>query len=245
MYEKSMSDAWSEIMKDAANSITGEYIIERDDGRIETLQVSDYKKSFSEWDELERKAIKHAKGKVLDIGCGAGRVALHLQTLGHEVVGIDLGPSAIAACKAMGLRKAYVMSTTNLQFNDNTFDTIIMFGNNLGIAGDEKQTISMLRTLYNITTPDAIILAGSVDAVNTKNEDHLKYHETNRARNKPPGLVRIKVKYKEYVTNWFDLWLVTLTELDRITKRSGWRVDKIYRTGKVNQPAYIGILIKK
>jgi len=240
-----MSDAWSEIMKDAVNGIVGEYTIERDDGRVETLQVSDYNKSFSEWDELERQAIKHAKGRVLDIGCGAGRVALHLQTLGHEVVGIDLAPGAIAACKAMGLGEAYVMSATSLQFKNNTFDTIIMFGNNFGIAGDEKQTISMLRTLYKITTPDAIILAGSVDALNTNNEDHLKYHGINRAKNKPPGLVRIRVKYKEYVTDWFDLWLVTLSELDRITKKSGWQIDKIYQTGKVNQPAYVGILTKK
>ncbi|MHA3964446.1 MAG: hypothetical protein AM325_013005, partial [Candidatus Thorarchaeota archaeon SMTZ1-45] len=145
----------------------------------------------------------------------------------------------------MGLKEAYVMSANSLQFKDNMFDTIVMFGNNFGIAGNEKQTISMLHTLYKITTPEAVILAGSVDAVNTNNEDHLKYHEMNRAKNKPPGLVRIRVKYKEYLTDWFGLWLVTLSELERITEKSGWRIYKIYQTGKVNQPAYVGILTKK
>lgn len=232
-------------MRDAAEGVSGEYVIEREDGRIETLQVSDYVKLFSEWDELERQAIKHAKGKVLDIGCGAGRVALYLQELGHEVVGIDYAPDAIAACKVRGLKDALVMSVNDLKFNAETFDTVVMFGNNFGIAGGEKQTLSMLRTLHKITTSNAIILAGSVDAVNTSNEDHLKYHEMNRSKNRPPGLVRIRVKYKEYVTDWSDLWLVTLNELKILTEKSGWLVSKIYQTGKINQPAYVGVLSKK
>ncbi len=34
-----MSDPWSEIMKDAADGITAEYSIERDDGRENTRMV--------------------------------------------------------------------------------------------------------------------------------------------------------------------------------------------------------------
>ena len=231
-------------MRDAAAGVSGQYIIERDDGRVETLEVSDYIKPFSEWDPLERQAIKHAKGRVLDIGCGAGRVALYLQTLGYEVVGIDLAPGAVKASRIMGLKKAYVMSATDLKFERNTFDTVVMFGNNFGVAGDEKQVISMLHTLQNITTPDAVILAGSVDATNTDNENHLKYHEINRVKNRPPGLVRIKIKYKGHETDWSNLWLVTIAELEMLAEKSGWQIDKIYQTGKINQPAYVAILSK-
>ncbi|MFW9963746.1 MAG: class I SAM-dependent methyltransferase [Candidatus Sifarchaeia archaeon] len=232
-------------MRDAADGISGEYTVERDDGRVETLQVSYYIKPFSEWDELERQAIKHAKGRILDIGCGVGRVSLYLQGLGHEVVGIDLAPGAIEACKALGLIESYVMSVNNIEFNDGTFDTVVLYGNNFGIAGGEKEVLSMLRTLYRITSSEAIILAGSADALNTNNEDHLKYHEMNIEKSRPPGLVRIRVKYKEYVTDWSDLWLVTPGELKILAEKSGWKVDRIYQTGKVNQPAYIGILKKK
>ena len=76
-------------MKDAVDGISGKYYIERDDGRVETLEVSDYIKPFSEWPEVEKLAIKYVSGKVLDIGCGAGRVALYLQILGQKRTGIS------------------------------------------------------------------------------------------------------------------------------------------------------------
>ena len=230
-------------MIDAATGVSGQYIVERDNGRLETLEVSDYTQIFLEWSEVERLAITHVKGKVLDIGCGAGRVALYLQARGHIVVGIDTAQGAVKACKMMGLKEAYVMSASDLKFKEGTFDTVVMFGNNLGIAGNE--TLAMLRKLHRITTPEAIILAGSADAENTDNEDHLKYHAMNRAGNRPPGLVRIRVKYKEKISSWLDLWLVTPSELETLARQSGWKIEKIYRTGKINQPAYVAILSKR
>jgi hypothetical protein len=62
-----MTDAWSEIMRDAAAGISGQYTIERDDGRIEILDINDYVSPFDKWSEVERLAIKHAKGRVLDV----------------------------------------------------------------------------------------------------------------------------------------------------------------------------------
>jgi SAM-dependent methyltransferase len=238
-----MLDPWNEIMRDAATGVSGQYIIERDDGRVETLEVSDYAQIFPEWSEVERLAITHAKGKVLDIGCGAGRVALYLQTLGHVVVGIDTAQGAVKVCKMLGLKEAYVMSALDLKFKEGTFDTVVLFGNNLGIAGNE--TLAMLRKLHRITTPHAIILAGSADAESTDNENHLKYHTMNKTRNRPPGLVRIRVKYKEKISSWSDLWLVTPSELETLAEESGWKIDKIYRTGKINQAAYVAILSKR
>ena len=239
-----MTDAWSEIMRDAAAGIEGQYTIEREDGKVETLEVSDYLKPVEEWLEVECLAIKHAKGRVLDIGCGAGRVALYLQILGYDVVGIDLAPGAVDASRTLGLREAYVMSANDLKFKDDKFNTVVMFGNNFGVAGDEKEIITMLRQLYKFTTPDAIILAGSADPQNTDNPEHLKYHKLNRARNRPPGLVRMRVKYKGYESDWSDLWLTTPEEMKMLAEKGGWQMDKVYKTGKINQLQYVGILSK-
>lgn len=38
--------------------------------------------------------------RILDAGCGPGRVGAHLFSLGHEVVGVDLDPALIAAAEA-------------------------------------------------------------------------------------------------------------------------------------------------
>ena len=54
------------------------------------------------WEEL---AAAADGGPVLDLGCGTGRVALHLARRGHEVVGLDVDPELIAVLgqRAAGL----------------------------------------------------------------------------------------------------------------------------------------------
>ncbi len=236
-----MSDPWSEIMMDAAAGVAGEYTIERDDGRIETLQVLDYNRPLLEWSECERLAIQHAAGKVLDIGCGAGRVLLHLQNLGHEVVGIDLAQGAVEACKRRGITEVHVMSAKEIDFPEATFDTVVMFGNNFGILGNDENIIDMLRTLHRITTPQGKILAGSADVVKTNDQEHLDYHMLNVSRNRPKGLIRLRVAYKGLVDEWMDLRLATPDEMAYLAEKAGWSLERKYQDGTT----YVGILVKK
>ncbi|MFQ5892475.1 MAG: class I SAM-dependent methyltransferase, partial [Candidatus Methanofastidiosia archaeon] len=74
-------------------------IVERDDGYIDASDPKVYLSQYEEWSPIERKAMKHMKGRVLDIGCGAGRHALYLQKKGFDVLGIDNSPLAIKVCK--------------------------------------------------------------------------------------------------------------------------------------------------
>lgn len=52
-----------------------------------------YSGDLALWEEL----AAAADGPVLDLGCGTGRVALHLARRGHPTVGVDLDPELIAA----------------------------------------------------------------------------------------------------------------------------------------------------
>jgi SAM-dependent methyltransferase len=45
------------------------------------------------WEEL----ATEAGGPILELGCGTGRVALHLARRGHEVTGLDFEPALVAA----------------------------------------------------------------------------------------------------------------------------------------------------
>jgi SAM-dependent methyltransferase len=45
------------------------------------------------WEEL----AERSEGPVLELGCGTGRVALHLARRGHAVVGLDRDPELLAA----------------------------------------------------------------------------------------------------------------------------------------------------
>jgi SAM-dependent methyltransferase len=60
-----------------------------------------YDADLTIWEEF----AEAANGAVLDLGCGTGRVALHLARRGHEVVGLDSDPDLIATltARAQGL----------------------------------------------------------------------------------------------------------------------------------------------
>jgi SAM-dependent methyltransferase len=229
------------VMLDAVKGLKTEYTIERDDGHIEPDDTASYVKPYEEWGEREHEALSHVRGRVLDIGCGAGRVAVYLQRQGHEVTGIDISPGAVEAAGLNGLKDARLMSAEDLRFAEEKYDTVLMFGNNFGILGAGERTVKMLERLYEVTTDDALILAESVDAVKTDNPVHLAYHSRNRERGRPPGLVRIRVVYKDQKDDWLDLWLASPQEMTECAEQAGWCfAEKI----GVNS-LYIGLLKKK
>ncbi len=236
-----MADVYGLVMLDAVKGIEGQYQIERDDGHLEQDEVLTYVKPYEEWDESEKNALKHVNGRVLDIGCGAGRVAVHLQKQGYEVTGVDISPGAVEASRINGLKDARIMSADNLEFGDERFDTVLLFGNNFGVLGFEDKTVDMLTRLHQYTTEDALILAQSVDAERSENPVHLAYHRRNKEHGRPPGLVRIRVTYKGLADNWLELWLASPEEMTRCAERAGWQFrEKIPSNG-----LYVGVLAKK
>ncbi len=59
------------------------------------VECGSYAADLPLWEEL----AAAAGGEVLDLGCGTGRVALHLARRGHRVVGVDLEPAFLAALR--------------------------------------------------------------------------------------------------------------------------------------------------
>ena len=68
-------------------------VVERDDGFVGPPGDPElYFSRSDEWDPRECAGMDRAEGRVLDVGCGAGRHALYLQELDHEVVGVGTSP---------------------------------------------------------------------------------------------------------------------------------------------------------
>ncbi|TXT55991.1 MAG: hypothetical protein BAJATHORv1_30375 [Candidatus Thorarchaeota archaeon] len=235
-----MSDVFGKIMEDAIAGVKAVYTIERDDGYTTEGPVEQYIAAIDEWFECERDAIVLAKGKVLDIGSGAGRVLQYLHGKGIEAVGIDNSSAAIAACKSQGITNVEIMSATELDFEENTFDTVVMYGNNFGILGDVDMVVEMLRDIHRITKKDSIILACSRDPEKTDNEAHLRYHQQNREKGLLPGLVKLRIKYKGLIGDWFDLLMVNQQDMEKIATQAGWTVDRIFTSDSL----YVGVLKK-
>ena len=71
-------------------------------------------------------------------------------------------------------------------------------------------------------------------------EHHLRYHRRNRARGRMAGQVRIRARYENAATPWFDYLFVSADEMRAILKNTGWRIRRILKTGGPTYYAIIG-----
>ena len=219
-------------------------IIERDDGLIDISKVLPYYFSdYSQWMPAERRAIRLARGRVLEVGCGAGRVCLYLQRKGMDVTGIDISPGAIEVCRKRGVRKAIVLPIERINsFKQDSFDTVVMFGNNFGLLGNSKKAKTLLKRMHRITSRDAVVLAGTRDPYKTRDPVHLAYHKLNRSRGRMAGQLRIRTRYKQYVGNWVDYLFVSKKEMRGILSGTGWKVRQFINE---NGPLYVAVIAKE
>src|SRR5215469_3203347 len=79
-------DAYGQEIWSCYKGVSAYEVVERDDGFIDIGSALPYFQPLENWPTHERDAIDRARGAVLDIGCGAGRVALYLQSKGHRVL---------------------------------------------------------------------------------------------------------------------------------------------------------------
>jgi hypothetical protein len=158
-------------------------------------------------------------------------------------MGVDISPLAIKVSKLRGLRKARLLAFEDIDFGSESFDSVIMFGNNFGLFGSKSKAKRLLRKLFKMTTPGAVLISESVDPYKTSNPDHLQYQKRNRARGRMSGQVRIRARYRTYTGRWFDYLLVSPEEMSDVARDTGWTVDSFIKSKE--SPLYVGILQKE
>jgi SAM-dependent methyltransferase len=216
-------------------------IVERDDGSIgPSGGAPTYFAEYKNWPEWQKRAIKFAKGRVLDVGAGAGRVSLYLQEHGCKVTAIDNSPLAIQVCRNRGVKDARVFSIRDVgKFGPNTFDTVVMFGNNFGLFGGSAGAKRLLKKLHARTTPNAVIIAESNDPYKTSDPAHLAYQKRNRKRGRMSGQLKIRIRFRESIGDWFDYLLASKKEMKEILEGTGWKAKNFFDSGKSTYAAVI------
>jgi len=119
---------------------------------------------------IEKKALQLAKGKILDVGCGAGSHSLYLQNeKKFEVTAIDISKKAIKACQLRGIKDARNLDVMAL--DNEKFDTILLLMNGAGMCGRLKNIAAFLQKLKSLLNENGQILLDSSDIIYMFDED--------------------------------------------------------------------------
>lgn len=158
------------ILDYQTNNAPEDLITETSISDEDAMSVAYLFRSFDEMPKLEQLALQLAKGRILDVGCGAGSHSLYLQnTLNLDVTAIDISENAITACKLRGIQKTMVQDIMTLE--NETFDTILLLMNGAGMCGRLKNISKFLLKLKSLLNENGQILLDSSDIIYMFDED--------------------------------------------------------------------------
>ncbi len=224
-------DLFAEALWQFYRTGNADYWNERDDGYQRREDLGWYFTTYRDFLPIEKSALKFVRGRVLDVGCGAGRHSLYLQRRGLKVTAMDVSPRIVELARKRGVQDARVLDVARrLPFQHGEFDTVIMFGNNLGIVGTVPKFRTMLREFARITSPRGRILA-TTRMPSTTQPLHRCYLRQNLTRGRAIGQIRLRAWYKGKAGAWFDLLLLAPTDLMQLAAKAGWHITEIFTEG--------------
>ncbi|HVP13466.1 MAG TPA: methyltransferase domain-containing protein [Phycisphaerae bacterium] len=204
-----------------------ELTIRRDDGRETPLPVSWFFRDASRFTPVDRAALEHCAGRVLDAGAGTGLHSLVLQQRGLRVVAIDVSPHAVTVMKRRGLTE--VRSADVLEFQGGPFDTLLMMGHGIGMVETIDGLDRFLAHARSLIAENGQILLDSMDVRVTDDAGNLAYQEANRKAGRYIGEIRMQFEFRRQqgpVCGWLQVDSDTLTDHSAL---AGWRCAIIHR----------------
>jgi len=202
-------------------------MVERDDGFIAVEDTQRYLDPFRRWPAVDRQAFRLLKGRVLDVGCGGGRVALELQQRGRVVAALDVSPGAVDVCRARGVADVRLASMGAVDATWGPVDTIALFGNNIGLLETPARATRTLRRFSRVLADGGSVVGVCLDPYGTDDPLRLAYQARNRERGRASGQIRLRIRYRAIVGPWFDYLFVSADELRSIAAEAGWVVTDV------------------
>ncbi len=202
-------------------------IIERDDGLINGAPSDHYLAGPADWQPHDHRALARVRGSVLDVGAGAGRIALELQRRGVAVTGLDISRGAIEVARRRGLRDTVLNTVDGYARSGARYDTFLLLGNNLGLVEGRDRAPVFLGALAALARPGAQLIAHGTDPYGTTDPVQTAYHRRNRDRGRLGGQLRLRLRYRELATDWFDYLVCSVQELRSLLEGTAWRLKEI------------------
>ncbi|MDH3500758.1 MAG: methyltransferase domain-containing protein [Acidimicrobiia bacterium] len=210
------------------------HYVERSDGFLGHLATAAYFRDETDWPAIDLACLERLRGRVLDIGAGAGRVARAAQHRDLEVTALDVSAGAIEVCRSRGVAGVFHGTIEDLARSPGrpSFETFVMMGNNVGLLGGPERSEEVFGVLAALGSDTAQIIGTAGHVYKTDDPDHLRYHELNRSLGRMAGELRLRTRYRSLTTDWFDYLFASPEELAELANRAGWElVDTVEDEG--------------
>ena len=182
-------------------------------------------RSYDEMPIIEQKALDLCKGKVLDIGCGAGSHALYLQNKNLKVKAIDISKGAIETCILRGIKKAAVQNIWSIK--NEKYDTILTLMNGVGISEKLNNLTAFLIHLKALLKTKGQILLDSSDVIYMYEEED---RETiSKQAEKYYGEVSFEMVYQGQFGKLIHWLFVDFSTLHAHASRAGLKCELIIK----------------
>ncbi len=190
--------------------------------------------------ELELRALSLCRGRVLDLGAGAGRHALELQARGLEVTAVDVSSDAVAVMRERGVRDARCGDLDAV--GDERFDTILLLMHGIGLVGTLSGLAAFLERAHGVLADEGQIVCDSADLTivlpSLFDLDGSSDHEPGSYL----GEVEFRLTYGRLEGQPYPWLFVDPRTLERFAKASGFDFAIGARGG---QGAYVAVLSHK
>lgn len=220
------------------NSINQPVIVHSDDFDDDTIETSYLFRSYQKMPVLEKKAMGLCRGKILDVGAGAGVHSVYLQEKGFDVTSLETSALCCEVLKSRNLRN--VVCRDIFSFSNQSFDTILLLMNGTGIAGTLSGLDVLLHQLKTLLNPGGQILIDSSDLIYLfEQEDGSALIDISAGTYY--GELTFQTEYKNWMSPPFPWLYVDLTNLENALEKNQLKLVQVFKGQHYDYLAQISI----
>lgn len=180
-------------------------------------------RSYEEFPELEKIALEACSGKILEVGAGAGMHTKYLHENGKDVLAIDISEGAVSFMKQNNIPARL---QDFYEFKGETFDTILMLMNGIGIAGELSNLENTLLHAKQLLNDGGSLIFDSSDIMYLyEDEEGGVWMDLNTEYY---GNFDYQMEYNGVESEWFKWLYVDFVRMEEIAEKVGFKVEILF-----------------
>jgi 2-polyprenyl-3-methyl-5-hydroxy-6-metoxy-1,4-benzoquinol methylase len=206
----------------------------RDDGIVGSMSINVFFRNAMDF-QLDKIMLDHCRGRVLDVGAGAGIHSLYLQEKGFSVYAVDISPEACQVMLARGVKEVQCVSFADLK--KGSYDTLLITGRSISMVETIAGLDDFLLDARKLVNPGGQILLNSLDVRKMHDRQNLAYQESNRKAGRYIGEMWLYREYKGVIGPMSGLLHVDPDTLAKHAAGAGWSFENLLQEKDGNYAA--------